>query len=441
MRKLDAIAADLEAGRTSACELVEQSLDRISAPAFIKVDAQGARAQALLIDGLRQRGRAPSRFAGIPMGVKDLFDLAGEVTRAGSVVLNDAPAAVRDARAIARLKAQGFIVMGRTNMTEFAYSGLGLNPHHGTPLSPYDRANSRISGGSSSGSAVAVAEGMVPVAIGTDTGGSCRVPAAWCGIVGFKPTHGRVPLQGVYPLAPSLDSVGPLAVSVACAAAVDAIMAEDWSGVIGARDVSGLRLGRLSTLVLEGLEPAVAQAFEAACAALEKAGARVEDVAIPGLEDLRDMNAKGGISAAESYLHHAPLLAARGGEYDPRVSRRILAGAGISVSDHLALLARRAELISLADAQMGGFDALILPSVAILPPPLAAFADDEEYARLNWLALRNTFTGNFLNRCAISIPLPGDAPTGLMLMGLPGADAGLLGVAEAAERVINQRLR
>ncbi|MDP4823157.1 MAG: amidase family protein, partial [Aestuariivirgaceae bacterium] len=311
MRSLHALAADLEAGRTSASALVEESLSRLSAPAFITVDAEGARAQAVLMDGLRKRGRAPSRFAGIPMGVKDLFDLAGEVTRAGSVVLNDAPAAIQDARAIARLKAQGFIAVGRTNMTEFAYSGLGLNPHHGTPLSPFDRAHSRISGGSSSGSAVAVAEGMVPVAIGTDTGGSCRVPAAWCGIVGYKPTHGRVPLQGVYPLAPSLDSVGPLAGSVACAAAVDAIMAEDWSGEIAARDVSGLRLGRLSTLVLEALDGQVADAFEAACAALEKAGAHIVDVAIPGLEDLRDMNAKGGISAAESYLHHAPLLAAR----------------------------------------------------------------------------------------------------------------------------------
>jgi aspartyl-tRNA(Asn)/glutamyl-tRNA(Gln) amidotransferase subunit A len=436
MRTLHAIAADLEAGRTSASALVEQSLSRMSAPAFITVDAEGARAQASLIDGLRKRGRAPSRFAGIPFGVKDLFDLAGEVTRAGSVVLNDAPAATHDARAIARLKAQGFIAVGRTNMTEFAYSGLGLNPHHGTPLSPFDRANSRISGGSSSGSAVAVAEGMVPVAIGTDTGGSCRVPAAWCGVVGYKPTHGRVPLHGVYPLAPSLDSVGPLALSVECAAAVDAIMAEDWNGVPPARDASGLRLGRLSTLVLDGLEPEVARAFEAACAMLEKAGARIEDVALPGLEDLRDMNAKGGISAAESYAHHAPLLAVRGGEYDPRVRVRIQAGERIAVADHLALLAKRAELIALADAKMGGFDAFILPSVAILPPPLADFADDAEYARLNWLALRNTFTGNFLNRCAISIPIPGEAPVGLMLMGMPGADAGLFGVAEVAERVL-----
>jgi aspartyl-tRNA(Asn)/glutamyl-tRNA(Gln) amidotransferase subunit A len=436
MRRLEAIAADLEAGRTSAAALVDESLSRASSPAFIHVDAEGARAQAVLIDGLRKRGRAPSRFAGIPFGVKDLFDLAGEVTRAGSVVLNDAPAATQDARAIARLKAQGFIALGRTNMTEFAYSGLGLNPHHGTPLSPFDRGHSRISGGSSSGSAVAVAEGMVPMAIGTDTGGSCRIPAAWCGIVGYKPTHGRVPLTGVYPLAPSLDSVGPLALSVSCAAAVDAIMAEDWNGAVPAREVAGLRLGRLSTLVLDGLEPEVARAFDAACAALEEAGARVEDVSIPRLEDLRDMNAKGGISAAESYAHHAALLAARGGEYDPRVRVRIQAGEKIAVADHLALLARRAELIALADAKMGGFDAFILPSVAILPPPLAAFVDDAEYARLNWLALRNTFTGNFLHRCAISIPIPGNVPAGLMLMGIPGADAALFGVAAAAERVL-----
>ena len=248
-RTLAGLAFDLGAGRCSARSLVEASLAAIADPsgegsrAFITVDDQGARATANHMDLLRRAGRQPSRFAGIPFSVKDLFDLAGEVTTAGSKVLAGARPASADAVAIARLKAQGFIVMGRTNMTEFAYSGVGLNPHYGTPRSPFDRQTGRIPGGSSSGAAVSVADAMVSLGIGSDTGGSCRIPASYCGITGYKPSHGRVPLSGAYPLSSSFDSIGPLANSVACCAAADAIMAGDWDGAIPVRSAPGRSQG------------------------------------------------------------------------------------------------------------------------------------------------------------------------------------------------------
>ena len=262
------LARNLADGKITSRSLVEASLAAIADPAgegaraFIATDPDGARAAADHSDALRKRGRAPSRFAGIPFSAKDLFDLAGEVTTAGSKVLAEAAPAKADAVAIARLKAAGMIVIGRTNMTEFAYSGVGLNPHYGTPRSPFDRATGRIPGGSSSGAGVSVADGMVSLAIGTDTGGSCRIPASYCGVVGYKSSHGRVPLTGTYPLSFSFDTIGPLADSVACCASADALMAGDWDGVAPKRSVKGLRLAVLRDFVLDGLEAPVAMAFE-----------------------------------------------------------------------------------------------------------------------------------------------------------------------------------
>ncbi len=267
---LDGLAGELRDGKTSSRKLVEQALAKISNPAgegaraFIKVDAEGALAAADYQDRLRRQNRQPSPFAGIPISVKDLFDLAGEVTTAGSKVLKDAAPALVDAPAIAALKSAGLIVLGRTNMTEFAYSGVGLNPHYGTPRSAFDRKTGRIPGGSSSGAAVAIADGMCALSIGTDTGGSCRIPAAYNGIVGYKPSTGRVSTRGAYPLSSRFDSVGPLGNSVACCAAADALMAGDWTGKIAAREVSSLRIGVLKTAVLEGLDADVAAAYERA---------------------------------------------------------------------------------------------------------------------------------------------------------------------------------
>jgi aspartyl-tRNA(Asn)/glutamyl-tRNA(Gln) amidotransferase subunit A len=423
---------------------VEQALAKISDPAgegpraFIKVDAEGALAAADYQDLLRRQNRQPSPFAGIPISVKDLFDLAGEVTTAGSKVLKDAAPALADAPAIAALKSAGMVVLGRTNMTEFAYSGVGLNPHYGTPRSAFDRKTGRIPGGSSSGAAVAIADGMCALSIGTDTGGSCRIPAAYNGIVGYKPSTGRVGTGGAYPLSSRFDSVGPLGNSVACCAAADALMAGDWTGKIAAREVSSLRIGVLKTTVLEGLDKDVAAAYERALARLSKAGATLVDLAFEELLEMPSLTIKGGIVAAEAYAQHRDLIARKGTGYDPRVRTRMEAAGGISAADYLAIVKRRKEMILRFSAVAQGLSAVALPTVMIIPPPITALEIDQDYLRYNSMSLRNTYVGNFLDCCALSIPVnaPGAAPVGLMLMGRWGQDQTLFSVGQAVENLL-----
>ncbi len=444
MQTLDQLAEGLASGKLTSRDLVERSLAAIADPAgegartFIAVDAEGARAAADLADRQRKAGRAVSRLAGIPFSAKDIFDLAGEVTRAGSKALDGAAPASADAVAIARLKAVGMIVIGRTNMTEFAYSGVGLNPHYGTPRSPFDRATGRIPGGSSSGAGVSVADGMVSLAIGTDTGGSCRIPASYCGVVGYKSSHGRVPLTGCYPLSFSFDSIGPLASSVACCASADSIMAGDWDGTVPHRAAQGLRLAVLKDFVLDGLSPAVERAFDRALAALARAGAAVSDMAFPELRDIPSINSKGGIVAAEAWATHRRLIAEKGPEYDPRVRTRIELAETISAADYLDYFARRREMIRLFAERFEGFDAVILPTTLNSPPAIAELAEDRDYLKFNAMALRNTYVGNFLNGCAISLPMQGrgEAPCGLMAMAPWGRDRALFGVAAAVEGVL-----
>ena len=441
---LDTLADELAAGRTSARALAEAALAKIHDPegegarAFIAVDDAAVLANADHMDGLRKRGRAPSRYAGIPFSVKDLFDQAGEVTRAGSMILASAPPAGVDAPAISRLKAMGLVVLGRTNMTEFAYSGVGLNPHYGTPKSVYDRKTGRIPGGSSAGAGVSVGDGMCALAIGSDTGGSCRIPAAFNAIVGYKPSFGRILTDGVFPLARSLDSVGPLAVSVSSAAIADAIMAGDWDGRIARREVSTLRLGIPRHIVLDNLDPEVAAAFEASQKRLELAGVRFSDVDFAVLEELPAVNAGGGISAVEACHVHRDILAAHADEYDQRVRRRIESGFKIDAPAYVAILDFRQRLIAEYQRLMWGLDGLVMPTTPNIPPPIAALDDDKEYGRINFFCLRNTFIGNFLNACAISLPMtvPGEAPAGLMLMAPWGSDQALFATAAAVEGVI-----
>ena len=443
MMTLERLARRLAGGEASAAGLVDEALAAMRDPsaegarAFIAIDEEGAKATAAHIDGLRRRGRAPSPWAGIPFAVKDLFDVAGEITTAGSVVLRDSPPAAADAAAIARLKAAGLIAVGRTNMTEFAYSGVGLNPHYGTPAAPFERARRRIPGGSSSGAAVAVADGMVALAIGTDTGGSCRIPAAFCGVVGFKPSAGRIPTRGAYPLSTTLDSIGPLANTVASAAIADALMAGDWDGEVTVRPARSLRLGILRTLMFDGIERPVENAFNEAVTRLENAGVGVADVAFPLIGALPAINARGGIAAVEAFAHHKVLIETEGERYDPRVRRRILAGAAISGPEYLEILRTRAEWIEAFRERMAGYDGLLMPTSPLVPPLMSAFATDEEYARLNFLCLRNTAVANFLNGTAISLPIhePGEAPAGLMIMAPHGFDRQLFSVAAALEAV------
>ena len=446
MRNLPELAAALAAGTVTAQALVERSLSQITDPlgegavAFTRVYAEQARASAAAMDHLREAGRAPSPYAGIPISVKDLFDMAGEPTPAGSVVLANAPPATETAPAIARLLAAGLIPVGRTNMTEFAFSGLGLNPHYGTPRSPWDRETGRIPGGSTSGGAVSVADGMAMAAIGTDTGGSCRIPAAMCGIVGYKPTARRVPTEGAFSLSTSLDSVGPLANSVACCAILDAIMAGEAPAVPGSMSLSGLRVALPANLVLDDMENEVAQAYANALAALEAAGARLIETAFPALDEIAPVQAKGGLNVPEAWTTHRELLARAADGYDQRVRSRIERGATIPVHDYIEALRIRARIIARMNLQTQDFDVLAMPTCPRVPPAIAALETDEAaYTSTNLLMLRNTAAANFLDRCAISLPcnLPGEAPVGFMLMGETMGDAKLLRIAAALEAELN----
>ncbi|KVV43230.1 amidase [Burkholderia ubonensis] len=443
------LAADLASGRTTSRVLVDTALARIADPAgqgavvFTEVDADNARAAADAHDRLRAAGTVLSPLAGIPVSVKDLFDVAGQVTRAGSRVLDGAPPAATDAIAVARLKRAGAVLVGRTNMSEFAFSGLGLNPHFGTPRSPYRRdvpGDARIAGGSSSGAAASVADGMAAVALGTDTGGSIRIPAALCGLTGFKPTASRIPRQGGVPLSTTLDSFGPIGLTVACCALVDRMLAGLEPHVPAARPLEGVRLGVLTNYVTDGVDADVAASLDAALKHLEAAGAIVAEVRFAALDRLPDIN-RFGFSPIEAYAWHRPLLAQHRDRYDPRVLTRILRGEPASAADYLDLLAaRRALLDEAAHTVWSRFDALVAPTVPVVPPRIAALeADDDAFARANALILRNPSAFNFLDACALSLPChPRDAaPVGLMLAAAPHRDDALLAIGQAVEAVLN----
>ena len=442
---LAALAEDLAAGRTSSRSLVEACLERIDDPAgegsktFLQVDKRAARAQADAMDLLRSSGATASPYAGIPISIKDLFDIAGQVTRAGSTVLANRPAASDDAACVARLRRAGFVLIGRTNMSEFAFSGLGLNPHYGTPRNPWERAQGRIPGGSSSGAAISVTDGMAHAALGTDTGGSCRIPAAFTGLVGYKPTARRVPQAGAIPLSTTLDSIGPIARSVECCATLDAILAGEAPPDLSERSVSGLRFAAPKTFVLEDLDPTVAAHFERALSRLSAAGARVEEIGIPELTAIPTLNAKGGFSAAESYTWHRGLIESSAADYDPRVLTRIQRGAIQSAADYIELLAARKAFIAAVENRMRRFDALLIPTTPLVAPRIAALEKDDEFFRVNALALRNPAVINFLDGCAISIPShhEGEPPTGLMLGCRGGMDGQLLRHAAATADIIH----
>ncbi|WP_458098254.1 amidase [Roseomonas sp. WA12] len=441
---LDALAANLAAGRTTSRALVESCLARIADPAgeggraFLQVNAEGARAAAEAMDALRRANAAPSPYAGIPVSVKDLFDVTGQVTRAGSRALDDAAAADADAPAVGRLLRAGFVVIGRTNMTEFAYSGLGLNPHYGTPRSMWRREEGHVPGGSSSGAAISVADGMAHGALGTDTGGSCRIPAAFNGLTGFKPTARRVPLEGSVPLSGTLDSIGPIARSTRCCAVMDSVLADEPLEPLPEMPLAGLRLLLPETVALDGMEAAVSVAFEAALARLSRAGVQIERAAMPEFAEVALMNALGGFTASESYAWHRPLLARRGDDYDPRVSSRIRRGAGMSAADYLDLKRARKDFVRRASARIAGYDALVMPTAPILPPRIRDLEDEAAYTAANLAALRNPTLINMMDGCSVSVPAtrPPEPPVGLMLSAAAGGDRRLLALAASVEAVL-----
>ncbi len=443
--KIADLAEALARGDTTSRALTDAALARAEDEAgegrrvFIELYRDQALAAADASDLLRAQGIVPSPLAGIPISIKDLFDVAGEVTKAGSKVLADAAPADLDSPVVQRLRAAGAVLMGRTNMTEFAYSGLGLNPHYDTPRNPYDRATGRIPGGSSSGAAVSVSDGMAVAAIGTDTGGSVRIPAAFCGLTGFKPTPERVPRDGVLPLSTTLDSIGPLAASVTCCALVDAVLAGETPRWPRALPLKGLRLAVPQTLVLDGLDATVAAAFQRALSRLSEAGAHILDFRFDEIEEIPEFRGRSGITAPESYAWHRDLLARGYDLYDPRVSSRMLPGAEISAADYINTLKNWREVRRRADLRTQAFDAVVMPTTPTIAPSFAELERDEDYFRINALTLRNTFVGNFLHRCAISLPChqAGEAPVGLMLMAETGGDQRLFALAYGIEAALS----
>lgn len=447
MWNVEALSRELAAGRTSSRELVEQALARIADPAgegaraFMKVHAESARAEAEHADRLRKAGVRRSAVDGLPISVKDLFDVAGEVTRAGSKILADAPAATADAPAVARLRAAGAILVGRSNMVEFAFGAVGTNPHYGTPRNPWDRKTGRVPGGSSSGAAVAVADGMCVMGLGSDTRGSIRQPAALCGVAGFKPTARRVSRQGAFPLSYTLDSVGPLANSVACCAAYDAVLAGEEQSSLPEIPPRGLRLLLPRSSALDDLDPQVGRAFDAALAALSRAGAVIEERKVPAFDRQAEYFRNGGFAAAEAYAIHRRWLG-RLAEYDPRVAKRVVLGKDIAGWEYVELGLMRAAYMKEIDALVAPFDAFLMPTAPCVAPPVdEAGASDEAYFRWNARILRNTGLANFLDGCAATLPCQakGEAPVGLMVSGVAMADRHVLAVARSVEGVLAGR--
>jgi aspartyl-tRNA(Asn)/glutamyl-tRNA(Gln) amidotransferase subunit A len=422
-------------------ERLEAALARIDDPkgegarACLTVYRDAARAAADSADARAKAGISLGPLDGAIVSIKDLFDIAGEVTRAGSRLLaEEGQPAEGDAVVVQRLRAAGAVIVAKTNMTEFAYSGVGTNPHFGTPGNPADRAH--IPGGSSSGGAVAAADGMCEIAIGSDTGGSTRIPAALCGIVGFKPSRQRVPTQGAFPLSFTLDSVGPMARSVQNCANADTVMAGQTPAAIEPAPLMNLRIGIVQGAPLDRLDETVAKAFPAALDRLEKAGARLSAEKLPLLEKMAEINAKGGVVPAEAYAIHRDRLARRGDMIDPNVRVRIERAAKISAADYIDMKRARAELIREMDARLVDLDVLAMPTTPIVAPLMAEVAAPDDFARRNALLLRNTSIWNFFDCCAISLPLPRDGgmPTGLMLAARNGQDQRLWRIAAAVER-------
>ncbi|MGE8685845.1 MAG: amidase [Achromobacter sp.] len=438
----------LREGRVSSVELTEAALARAQdeagegARVFTRLYAESALAQARASDTLRAAGIVRSAVDGLPISIKDLFDIEGETTMAGSVAREGEPAADADADVVQRLVAAGAVIIGRTNMTEFAYSGLGINPHYGTPLNPYDRATGRIPGGSSSGAAVSVSDGMSAAAIGSDTGGSVRIPAALCGLTGFKPSAWRVSMDGVLPLSANLDSIGPIAASVRCCAELDAILSGDGGPVPEAMPLRGLRLAIPTTLALDAMDKHVAESFAAAVSRLKSAGALVDEIAVPEFAELSAINAKGGFTAAEAWAWHRDLIARAGKRYDPRVVSRIMRGKDMSAADYLDLLDAREAWVAAVDRRIAGYDALIMPTTPIVAPAVADLqASDDAYYAANGLILRNPTLINFLDGCALSLPCQaaGTAPVGLMIAGSNGADRRILAIGLSVEELLADR--
>jgi aspartyl-tRNA(Asn)/glutamyl-tRNA(Gln) amidotransferase subunit A len=439
----------LRQGQTSACDEMANAIAVAQSSCcdhvFLRTTFEEAKTTA------KNPGPVTLPLAGLSVSVKDLFDVAGQTSCAGSVVLSATPVARQDALAVARLRAAGAAFIGRTNMTEFAFSGVGINPHFGTPINAVLTDQPRIPGGSSSGAAISVATGAAFIGLGSDTGGSIRIPAALNGLVGFKSTARLVPLGGGIPLSPTLDTACAITRSVR-----DAILTHE---ILAARRVtrstaplSAYRLAVTSTVMHEGLDPNVARAYERSLQALRQSGVRIEEIKLPELGELTTFQILGNFSAAESYAWHKPWLKEKSALYDPRVLTRILRGASMSASDYLELVQVRRNWIARMEYALEGFDAVLSPTVPIIAPPIADLAPaqgrdamqdqarDESFFKINALLLRNPSTVNMLDGCAISLPChtPDEPPVGLMVWHGAMRDDTVLNVATQIEKLLQK---
>jgi aspartyl-tRNA(Asn)/glutamyl-tRNA(Gln) amidotransferase subunit A len=427
---------------TSARERLEAALGRIDDPkgegarACLTVYRDQAKAAADAADARAKAGVSLGPIDGTIVSIKDLFDVAGEVTRVGSKVFaEEGKPATADAPVVRRLRAGGAVVVAKTNMSEFAYTGIGANPHFGTPGNPADRK--RVPGGSSSGAAVAAADGMCEIAIGTDTGGSCRIPGALCGIVGYKPSRQRIPTTGAFPLSYSIDSIGPIARSVEACARADAVMANETYVPLEPVSLNGLRIGAVVGYPIENLDETVDLKFSDAVARLNKAGAHISEEKLSLLDDMAQVNSKGGVQPAEAFSIHRDLLSRRADAIDPNVQVRLERARTVSAADYIDMVRERARLIRSMDDRIADVDVLAWPTTPMVAPTMQEVAAPDEFARKNAMLLRNTVIVNFFDLCAISVPIPRGSglPAGFMLVARNGQDQRLFRIAAAIERL------
>ncbi|MFA6266073.1 MAG: amidase [Pseudolabrys sp.] len=428
--------------RQSAQQRLAAALTRIDDPqgegarAVLTVYREAAQAAAEASDARFRTGTTLGPLDGAIVTIKDLFDVAGDVTRAGSKVLADeGKVAERDAPVVQRLRAAGAVIVGKTNMSEFAFTGIGINPHYGTPGNPADRA--RAPGGSSSGAGVAAADDMCEIAIGSDTGGSVRIPASLCGVVGFKPSKQRVATEGAFPLSYSLDSIGPLAKSVALCAAADAAMAAEAPWSLEPALLSGLRFGVAQGLPLENLDETVGRRFPEALDRLERAGVRLSYEKLPLFDDMMQALTRASLLVAEAYSIHRERLATRGDDIDQIVRGRLDKGGDIAAADYVIASRARHALIRAMDERLRDIDVLVLPTTPTVAPRIDELSERRAFMARNAMLLRNTTIANFFDLTAISLPLPRDGllPTGLMLFARNGHDRQLLRIAAAVEKL------
>lgn len=405
---------------------------------FVRLYPQEARDAADAADRRHRMGASLGPLDGAIVSLKDLLDVKGEPTLAGSLVLRDSAPAAADATIVTRLRQAGAVILGKTNMVEFAYSGLGLNPHFGTPGNATDA--SLVPGGSSSGAGVSVAEGTSEISIGSDTGGSIRIPAALNGVVGFKPTAHRIPLTGAFPLSYTLDSLGPLARSVAACADTDAILAGETPVPLLVPSLAGLRVGIPRGRLFGEIDSTVEEAFGRVERVLAGAGASLQDFSIETLlQEMRDATAAASFASIEASAVHADWIDARAAEIDPLVRKSIVRSGKITAAVYIRMLRRRNELVAAMDQHLSGIDVLMLPTTPVTAPPIAPLlTDDALYHRTDWLLLRNPMVANLFDLTSITLPIPETPrPVGLMLMARHGEDRRLLEIAAAIERAMS----